>query len=298
MEILIEQTVLRWLVAKIRLQAQEHELVSALDSHGFAAHRATALLTHIHEDVDAFEQALLAMPPERRLLLVNTEADDGSAFQATAAFSSEHNAFACEHGAVNITLRLHSPHVVGFANLLTVDECDTLIDTARPTLQRAKVINPVEEGDYVDERRTSELTVFNRTAHPLVTSIIERAATLLGIPVVHAEGIQVMRYGVGAEYQPHFDYFHDDKEGEAAHLKNGGQRIASLVMYLNAVEAGGETVFPSAGLKVAPLKGGAVYFAYTDDNQRCDTRSLHGGLPVLAGEKWIATIWFRAQPYR
>jgi prolyl 4-hydroxylase len=115
--------------------------------------------------------------------------------------------------------------------------------------------------------------------------------------VAQGEDLQVMRYGVGAEYTPHFDYFDLDRPGQAAHLANGGQRIASLVIYLNDVEAGGETVFPEVGLSVAPAKGSAVYFAYTDARSRCDPLSFHAGAPVQRGEKWIATRWMRERAF-
>jgi prolyl 4-hydroxylase len=68
-------------------------------------------------------------------------------------------------------------------------------------------------------------------------------------------------------------------------------------MYLNDVEAGGSTVFPEVGLDVLPRRGNAVYFAYTTEQGELDARSLHGGSPVSAGEKWIATKWFRQRPY-
>src|SRR5690606_540779 len=97
--------------------------------------------------------------------------------------------------------------------------------------------------------------------------------------------------------QPHFDYFHLDQPGEAALLTLGGQRVASLVIYLNDVEAGGETTFPRGGLSIAPRKGSAVYFAYTDAQSRTDALSFHAGAPVARGEKWIATRWMRERPY-
>jgi len=80
-------------------------------------------------------------------------------------------------------------------------------------------------------------------------------------------------------------------------MATGGQRVATLVMYLNDVEAGGSTVFPSIGLDVLPRKGSAVYFAYTSDAGETDPRTLHGGSPVTAGEKWIATKWLRQRRY-
>ena len=60
--------------------------------------------------------------------------------------------------------------------------------------------------------------------------------------------------------------------------------------------AGGATVFPDIGLEVAAIRGHACFFSY--DRPDPVTRTLHGGTPVTAGEKWIATRWMRESPYR
>ena len=62
-------------------------------------------------------------------------------------------------------------------------------------------------------------------------------------------------------------------------------------MYLNTPTRGGGTVFPDVGLNVAPIQGNAVFFSY--DRPEAATRTLHGGAPVIEGEKWVATKWLR-----
>ena len=57
----------------------------------------------------------------------------------------------------------------------------------------------------------------------------------------NGEGLQLLHYQATELYEPHFDYFHDDKN-----VKNGGQRIATMLMYLTDVQSGGETVFPTS----------------------------------------------------
>ena len=74
-------------------------------------------------------------------------------------------------------------------------------------------------------------------------------------------------------------------------MQRGGQRVGTLVMYLNAPEGGGATTFPDVGLEVAPVRGNAVFFSY--DRAHPATGTLHGGAPVTAGEKWVATKWLR-----
>ena len=116
-------------------------------------------------------------------------------------------------------------------------------------------------------------------------------------PIENGEGIQILHYPVGGEYRPHFDYFPPRDPGSQTHLANGGQRVSTLVMYLNDVEQGGETNFPTLQLSVSPKKGAAAYFEYANSLNQVDPLSLHAGMPVLAGEKWIATKWMRQRRY-
>jgi len=72
--------------------------------------------------------------------------------------------------------------------------------------------------------------------------------------------------------------------------------VASVVMYLNTPQRGGGTGFPDVGVEVGPMRGNAVFFSY--DRPHVVTRSLHAGLPVLEGEKWVATKWLREHEFR
>lgn len=135
---------------------------------------------------------------------------------------------------------------------------------------------------------------FERGENELVARVEARIAELLKWPVDRGEGMQVLRYVPGTQYVPHHDYLSPSVAGEDPYLRRGGQRVATLLMYLNDVESGGATTFPDAGLRVLPIKGNATFFSY--DRPHPMTRTLHGGAPVLAGEKWVATKWLRARP--
>ena len=206
------------------------------------------------------------------------------------------NRVPADHGDIQVLARSERPYVMALGNVLTKDECAELIDYSRDRMTRATVVSPIDGGDEVDERRTSELVMLKLAESPLIARIDARLEALTGIPAPHGEGLQVMRYGVGAEYQSHYDFFDAGSLGERRHLRYG-QRVATVVIYLNDVEGGGETIFPNGDLAVAPHTGNASYFAYTDANGRCDSMSFHGGAPVTAGEKWIATKWLRDRPY-
>jgi prolyl 4-hydroxylase len=160
------------------------------------------------------------------------------------------------------------------------------------------VVNAATGAYDVHEARTSSGTHFERGENALVRRIEARIAELTSLPVEHGEPIQILHYMPGAEYKPHYDYFDPKLPGNEKVLSMGGQRIATLVMYLNDVESGGSTVFPEIGLDVLPHKGNAVFFAYSSERGELDSRTLHGGSPVTSGEKWIATKWIRLGPYR
>lgn len=192
---------------------------------------------------------------------------------------------------VGIVGTLRMPRVIVFADLLAADECDELVALSRARLARSETVHSETGGTEINAARTSEGMFFARGENPLVARIEARIAALLNWPVDHGEGLQVLRYGPGAEYKPHYDYFDPSDPGAPLILARGGQRVASLVMYLNTPPRGGATTFPDAGFAVAPRRGHAVFFSY--DRPHPDTRTLHGGAPVLEGEKWVATKWLR-----
>ena len=172
-----------------------------------------------------------------------------------------------------------------------------MVAASRRKLQRSTVVNEKTGAYDVHPDRTSSGTHFERAENELVARIERRISELLGVPVENGEPIQILHYTPGAEYRPHWDYFDPAHPGNEKVLAMGGQRVATLVMYLNDVESGGSTVFPDVGIDVLPRKGNAVYFAYTTVDGQLDRRTLHGGSPVVAGEKWIATKWLRERAY-
>jgi prolyl 4-hydroxylase len=194
---------------------------------------------------------------------------------------------------VRVLARLAKPDLAVLDQLLSNDECDELILRSREKLARSTAVDPATGQPTVIKNRSSFGTYFLNEEDEFIASIDRRISQLLRWPIDHSEGIQILRYEIGGEYRPHFDYFPPDQPGSGAHVSHGGQRIATLIMYLNDVDDGGETIFPAVGLSVVPGRGRAVYFGYCDDCDQIDPLTLHGGAPVRAGEKWIATKWLR-----
>jgi prolyl 4-hydroxylase len=190
---------------------------------------------------------------------------------------------------------LQLPRLTVFGGFLSEVECDDLIGLARDRLVRSEVIDMWNGGGTVNNVRTSEGMFFERGENEVVARIEARIAELVRWPVDRGEGLQILRYGPGAEYEPHHDYLSAAISGDDLEMKHCGQRVATVLMYLNDVESGGATTFPDAGLRVLPIKGNATFFSY--DRPHPITRTLHGGAPVLAGEKWVATKWLRERAF-
>ena len=196
---------------------------------------------------------------------------------------------------VKIVMSLRNPRVIVFGNLLSHQECDEMIELARARLVRSETVVTSTGASEVNTARTSDGMFFGRGENALCARIETRIGALLGWPVENGEGLQVLRYRPGAEYKPHYDYFDPAQAGTPTILKRGGQRVGTVVIYLNTPEGGGATTFPDVKLEVAPVKGHGVFFSY--DRPHPMTRTLHGGAPVLAGEKWVTTKWLRERRF-
>lgn len=192
---------------------------------------------------------------------------------------------------ITVQLQIQHPRIVVFQDFLSQQECAELIAQAQPRLARSETVVNATGGSEVNAARTSQGMFFGRGESGLCARIEARIAALLQWPVEHGEGIQILRYAPGAEYRPHYDYFDPAQAGTAAILQRGGQRVGTLLMYLNTPKAGGATTFPDAGITVHAVAGVAVFFAYPLPTPQ--TKTLHGGAPVLEGEKWVATKWLR-----
>jgi len=132
-----------------------------------------------------------------------------------------------------------------------------------------------------------------------VASLVVETAGLLSVPPAHIERVQFVRYDASDAYEPHLDtYDANTAEGRTCRLVHG-ERIATALLYLSDVTAGGETFFPALGLEVRPLRGALLVFRTCKGATDVpDPRTIHTGRPVVKGEKWIANLWFHSSPYR
>jgi prolyl 4-hydroxylase len=189
------------------------------------------------------------------------------------------------------------PLVTVIDDYVTEAERSHIMKLARRDLSAAKV-STVGENAYSD-KRTGRVAWVKHDQTPVVRGLVRRISDLVGIPVTHAESLQVVHYAETQEYKTHFDAYDLGTEKGRLRTEKGGQRLVTALMYLNEVEAGGATGFPKLKLEVEPVPGRLVLFhnisSRSHDRHR---KSLHGGLPVIAGEKWACNLWFRAEPYQ
>ncbi|KAM6564248.1 hypothetical protein CsatB_024246 [Cannabis sativa] len=231
--------------------------------------------------------------------------DDGNSERWVEVISWEPRAFVYHNFLTYL-------HMNWFLLRQTKEECEYLINLAKPNMKKSTVVDS-ETGKSRDSRvRTSSGTFLARGRDKTIRTIEKRIADFTFIPVEHGEGLQILHYEVGQKYEPHYDYFLDD-----FNTVNGGQRMATLLMYLTDVEEGGETVFPAAkgnfssvpwwnelsdcgkkGLSVKPKMGDALLFWSMKPDATLDPSSLHGGCPVIKGNKWSSTKWMRVSEYK
>ncbi|XP_028795312.1 prolyl 4-hydroxylase 1-like [Neltuma alba] len=163
-----------------------------------------------------------------------------------------------------------SPRIILLRNFLSMEECEYLKALGYPHLQNSRVIDD-KTGKGVDTKRRTSSGMFLSSKdrkHPMVQAIERRISIYAQVPVENGEPMQILRYEKNQYYELHLDYFSDTYD-----LKNNGQRIATMLMYLSDNVEGGETYFPKGGsdecncggkivkgLSVKPVKGNAVLF--------------------------------------
>lgn len=180
----------------------------------------------------------------------------------------------------------------GFAS---AEECDWLIGLAKDRLNPAWVWDPATGEGRPDPNRTNRAIDLRLGQMDVVVQVIRaRIAAASNLPLPVFEPAQIMRYAVGEEFRPHYDFLDPAHGGHGPQLARFGQRIATFLIYLNDDFEGGETVFPRAGFRYRGRRGDALLFANVDAATRApDPLTLHAGLPPTRGEKWIFSQWIR-----
>jgi prolyl 4-hydroxylase len=194
-------------------------------------------------------------------------------------------------------IRLTRPLVEVYDGILTRAECEWMINEMEPQVVPSTVVQSGTGNSVPSTDRTSSGSYFQKGKHPEITAIESRVSFLTGIPLENFEGMQVLKYEVGQRYVAHWDYFYDDQPSFTRLAGRSGNRVATALMYLNDVTAGGSTSFPNVGLSVFPRQGQLLFFRYDNADKEINKLTMHSGDPVEAGVKWVATLWARERSW-
>lgn len=284
-----------WIQQNLRQGEPPAALVAAMQEHAMPPEAARAV-------VNAFAHALLtgtAVPVDS----VQVPAELAPGEPGTPIFHyetprlAEGAAIAAGDRVVRVAMRAQRPALAVLNGVFDPADCEELIEMARGRLRPSTVVDPQTGRDVSANWRASEGMFFRPMENPFIERLDRRIAALMNLPVEHGEGLQVLHYPCGAGSAPHFDFLVPSNEANRASIARSGQRVSTLVTYLNDVPAGGETLFQAAGWKVSPQRGNAVYFEYCNSLGEVDHASLHSSVPVKRGEKWVATKWMRTRPF-
>jgi prolyl 4-hydroxylase len=178
--------------------------------------------------------------------------------------------------------RIYTPdmrlyHVV---NLLTLNECDQLIE----------YIN--QDHRYKLTNESGKTTIFFPDFGYILKNINLTLHQILDIPETKGEVIQAQVYGPNQHIDPHYDFFDDSYLPDQLALSKSGQRTWTFIIYLNDVESGGQTHFIHPNIKIQPKAGTGIFWENLSEGKP-NYQTLHAGLPIDTGKKYILTKWFR-----
>ena len=143
--------------------------------------------------------------------------------------------------------------------------------------------------------RTSETCDLD-PAHPLVAMVQARLSELTGIPRSHGEPLQGQRYAPGQEFKPHTDTFNPGGADYFIHCAEAGQRSWTAMAYLNRPTDGGATRFKTIGKTIPPETGKLLLWNNLLPDGSPNDATLHQGMKVRRGTKYILTQWYRERP--
>ncbi|XP_064605913.1 prolyl 4-hydroxylase subunit alpha-1-like [Liolophura sinensis] len=189
------------------------------------------------------------------------------------------------------------PRISMFYDVIYESEMQHIKDLALKMLSRSVVIGQ----EIMSDMRISQ-SAWLKDNDEVISRVTHRVELITGMSLEekkyssHSEELQVLNYGIGGMYEPHYDFFNNSNtkmNGESMELYHSGDRVATFLFYLNDVKAGGATVFPEVSVRVPVKKGAAAFWYNLRRHTWGDNRTLHAGCPVLLGSKWVSNKWIR-----
>jgi len=191
----------------------------------------------------------------------------------------------------------HDPKIYTIQGVISIEECKYFKEISMDFMKRSTVSaidHNANKIGSIDKRRTSSNCWVKHDHSETTQLVVNRISELVKMPVKNAESFQVLHYQEKEEYQAHLDAFDKETELGKAFLGNSGQRVLTVLGYLNNVDEGGETHFPNIDKTVIPEEGKIVVFEVChQDTDMPHKNALHGACPVISGEKWAFNLWYR-----
>jgi len=187
----------------------------------------------------------------------------------------------------------HEPRIDLYHGILSDFEVDHIKESARMKLHFAQVYD-VDTGKLrVAEYRTSKNTWLHPYNDSVVARVINRVGALGNLDMTYSEPLQVANYGIGGNYEAHYDFAEPPHDSSIFGAYDFGNRIATMLFYLETVERGGDTTFIKVrpGISTSAVKGSGVFWHNLKKNGEGDFETKHAACPVLLGEKWVSNLW-------
>ncbi|XP_065156462.1 prolyl 4-hydroxylase subunit alpha-1 [Atheta coriaria] len=192
-----------------------------------------------------------------------------------------------------------SPRILIFYDVMSDSEIALIKRMAQPRFKRATVQNSQTGELETAQYRISKSAWLKDNEHKHIATVSRRVQDMTGLTMKSAEELQVVNYGIGGHYEPHYDFARKE-ETNAFKSLGTGNRIATVLFYMSDVPQGGATVFPNIKVALWPTKGAAAFWFNLHPDGEGDKRTRHAACPVLAGSKWVSNKWIheREQEFR
>ena len=196
------------------------------------------------------------------------------------------------------TALVETPRIRLAENFAPAAICDWLIARARGRLRSALMYDGVTKTAQIDPHRTCSDYQFDILNADLVVQLVrEKISAVTGLPTAFMEPPRIFHYATGQDIKAHFDRANDGINGYGGGDYRG-DRIVTFLLYLNDGYDGGDLSFPKVGFQCKGAKGDGIYFAHVDASGMKEPASLHAGLMVTSGEKWVMSQWIHDRPFR
>jgi len=179
-----------------------------------------------------------------------------------------------------------------YENIITPEEATYILEKSKDNFKDSVVVS----GYNIDIRKSK--TAWLNKHDPVIKTIINKVCKLTNSPYENAEHLQVVKYDTNGYYNEHFDSVTGYDKNSQDFLSKGGHRMITMLIYLNDEFTEGATRFPILRKRIKPPKYSGILFYTLDKNlKKCHPKALHAGLPIKSGNKYIANVWIRKNPY-